>query len=133
MIDSPKLNALDMVRPDGRIDRVAVSVAGGVGTLVYTGTDVPGRYVVRGNGQLDRNYIVRSPARESDLSLQDDAALKKIIATSSINLLSPSAPLAVGISRKASEWSIPLILVAIVALAIESMLTSRIAAPGGES
>lgn len=132
-IDGPKNANVDIVRPDGRVDRVRLSMTANVGTLVYTATDVPGRYTLRGTGQGETAFIVRPMPQESDLSLQDDAALREIIASSHIDFAVPAAPLGVGASRKASEWSIPLILLAIVALAIESMITTRLATTGGQS
>ena len=132
-VAAPGNAAVEIVRPDGHVDRSTLSVAGGVGSLVYTATNVPGRYTVRVNGQPDRIFAVRPPAGESNLSLQDDAALLKRTSSAGIDFVSASSPLRVGNSRKASEWSVPLILLTIAALAVESMLTSRLSAPAGEA
>jgi len=131
-IPSPTKNTVDIYRPDGRSDRAPVSVVAGVGNVVYNATDVPGRYVMRLQNTTDLPFIVRQPAGESDLSLQDDPALKPIANSAGVELASDGKPLIVGASRKASEWSIPLILLTIVALAVEATLTARLSVPAGE-
>ena len=87
---------------------------------------------MRLQNNTDLPFIVRLPAGESDLSLQDDAALKPLAASAGIDFAGGDEPLIVGASRKASEWSIPLILVTIVVLAIEATLTARLSIPAGE-
>ena len=131
-IPSPTKNSVEIYRPDGRTDRTGISVVAGVGNVVYNATDVPGRYVMRLPNAPDLPFIVRPPAGESDLSLQEDAALQQLAASAGIDFAGADKPLIVGASRKASEWSIPLILVTIVVLAIEATLTARLSIPAGE-
>jgi hypothetical protein len=124
--EAPKERVATVVRPDGRTDRVPISIAGGSGTLIYPDTDIPGRYSVRMSGQVGADYLVQPSDAESFLELQDDAQLDAIFSGTGVRRgLSDALEDLVGQSRRTTEWSVPLLAIAMAVMGLELMLAQR--------
>ena len=109
-----------VTRPDGRVDRINLTVVGGQGVFRYTRTDLPGRYTVRGADQPADDWFVRPDPAESRLSLLDDTHLAAVLGKTSIDLHSnpQTRP------RDESSQSIGLITALAVMLAVEMLITN---------
>ncbi|MDB5328718.1 MAG: hypothetical protein JWM57_4287, partial [Phycisphaerales bacterium] len=112
--------SVTVTRPDGRADRISLTVVGGQGVFRYTRTDLPGRYTVRGADQPADDWFVRPDPAESNLSLLDDTQLAALLHNTSVDFrASPAAP-----PRHESSRSIGLIAALGVLLAVEMLITN---------
>jgi hypothetical protein len=124
-VDSPRERGGTMVRPDGRVDRVPLSISGGVGTIIYPDTDLAGRYSLRaGGGPIE--FVVRGDSLESDLSLQSNEQLEPILSAAGATMLTAEAlPESVGRSRRSTELSLGLLAGVLGLLGLELLLAQR--------
>ena len=121
-----------VVRPDGRVDRVAIANRDGAGEVTYLATDTPGRYIVRAAGEAPADFIVASDRKESNLNMLDDTALDALLARSPVRRAAPDA-IATQLASVSgpSEWSLPVLAAVVAFLIIEMTLASRADAAAG--
>lgn len=134
VFDAPKERFANLHRPDGKSERVNMSMSGGAGSLVYTNTDLPGRYIVRNGGSESLDFVVRAPPEESDLALLDDDKLSALFKTNgrSIDLISDQSIAGgkvVGASRRSTELSIGLLVIAVAILGAELLVAQTLITP----
>ena len=117
-----------ILRPDGRTTRVELAHNGATASIIYTDTDLPGRYVLRVQKQPPVDFIVSSPLSESDLTQIDDEAYDGICKRLEMRQLGPDRremASVVGVSREGVEVSL-LALSAVALLAGgESVVSQR--------
>ncbi len=124
--DNPKERGAMIVRPDGRTDKVPISIAGGTGTLIYPDTNIAGRYTVRAPGHGAVDFVVQASGEESILDLLNDEQLDAMLAPTTIQPISPDQLTdAVGRMRKSTELSLVLLTVGLALLGAEMLLAQR--------
>ncbi len=134
VFDPPRERFASLHRPDGKVERVNMSMSGSSGSLVYTNTDQPGRYIVRNGGNEPLDYIVHAAPEESDLNLLDDEKLRALIRAGgrSIELISDQSIVGgkiVGASRRSTELSIGLLVIAVAILGAELLVAQKLITP----
>ncbi|HEX8342521.1 MAG TPA: BatA domain-containing protein [Tepidisphaeraceae bacterium] len=131
---APRERSAYVARPDGRTHRVPLAVRDGIGSLVYTTTDLPGRYVVRTGGAPAIEFVVGGDDRESVGPLLDDAAIDRTLAGSKVRRVAPAALAdAAGQRQRTREYALPVLAVAAALLVIEQVATSRADAAAGRA
>jgi hypothetical protein len=124
-IDAPRDRGASIVRPDGRTERVTMSLSGGIGTVIYPDTDIPGRYTLRGGGgPID--FVVHGDTLESDLSLQNNEHLAPVLSAAGATLTSAEELTeVVGTSRRSTELSLAFLAAVLALLGAELLLAQR--------
>jgi hypothetical protein len=130
--DSPRDRDATVLRPDGQIERIPISISGGSGTIIYPDTSLAGRYTLRTAGQAAAEYVVQRSDAESQLDLLDDERLTEALSAASVERGDPEnlADL-VGQSRKSTELSMVLLAIGLALLGAELMLAQRSIPPKG--
>lgn len=127
-IDKPVDNFVTIQRPDGRNVRVELTRVGGTGTVVYTDTQLTGRYVMRAKAQDARDYVVSSPVSESDLtqiSPADYTTMEQAVGFKTLTADRAGIAQAVGKSRDGTEVSLWFLAVALALAGGESLAAQR--------
>jgi hypothetical protein len=103
--------------PDGRPETVAVQ------DRALPEVKVPGEYRVRW-GELDLAFAANTDPREADLTRTDEAAVRKALAPAAVSFVAPegAAQIAAQLPSR-TDLSLPLLLCALLVLAVESVLS----------
>jgi len=113
-------------RPDGKEEPMELLPSVLSSELRYTRTQMAGRYELKlkvGNEQKSWTFISRPPTEESDLTSYDSRKLTKIWSELDVTVIDPrDGELAnfVGKGRAGRELWLPLVLIALALLGIES-------------
>ncbi|HEX8324271.1 MAG TPA: BatA domain-containing protein [Tepidisphaeraceae bacterium] len=119
-VDFPRERVGTVLRPDGRTDRVNLSVADGQGLFRYTRTDLPGRYTIRIDDLPPADWYVRPDPSESQSPMLDDGALIDLLTAAGISRNAPAR-----VVRSETSPTLLLLTALAVALAVETVLADR--------
>ena len=131
-IDSPRDAFVNIVRPDGRSDRIPLVMNADQGVVRYTATDLPGRYVLKARGRRDTDFIVKENPAESNLALMTDTKIDSLLKNATVERsATPLALIARPEPRVPDEFAPSFIALAAACLLMDMAMANRTSRAAG--